>query len=602
MPPDLLVTCQSVSKSYGTQILFSKISLSFYSDERLGLIGPNGSGKTTLLKMLAGLEEAASGKIALKRNTKLLYLPQEDQLDKAQTVEEILLQSLPETAQNWEQDRALRAFIYEIGFPDLKQKVGVLSGGWRKRLAIAGAFLQKPDLLLMDEPTNHLDLEGILWLEKCLSKAPFAFVLVSHDRVFLENATNRIVEINRRYPSGFLKVEGSYGSFLEQREAFISQQAHQEQALSNKVRQELAWLRRGPKARATKAKARIDQAWALQEDLSAVKGRNAANASALLGFDATGRKTKKLVETRKLGIQRAGRWLFKNLDLHLSPGHCLGVLGGNGSGKSTLIHLLNGLLQPDTGTLHFAEGLQMVTFGQEREQLDKSQRLHQALCPTGDQVVYRGRPMHIAAWAKQFLFSAEQLRQPVSRLSGGEQARVLIANLMLKPADILLLDEPTNDLDIPTLEILEESLQDFPGAILLISHDRYFLDRLSDRLLFLEGSGDTAFFSDYAQWFQGQEAKHIKTLPAQKAIPHKKNKLQTQEQKQSYEEKKELSRIGKKIEKAEEQLEARKEALNDPAVASNPERLLDLSAELKAAEEKVEQLYQRWEVLEARSL
>jgi len=210
--------------------------------------------------------------------------------------------------------------------------------------------------------------------------------------------------------------------------------------------------------------------------------------------------------------------------------------------------------------------------------------------------------MHIAAWAKQFLFSAEQLRQPVSRLSGGEQARVLIANLMLKPADILLLDEPTNDLDIPTLEILEESLQDFPGAILLISHDRYFLDRLSDRLLFLEGSGDTAFFSDYAQWFQAQEAKHTKIVPAQKAVPHKKNKLQTQEQKQSYEEKKELSRIGKKIVKAEEQLEARKESLNDPAVASNPERLLALSAELKAAEEKVEQLYQRWEVLEARSL
>jgi len=597
MSSELLLSCQSISKSYGTQTLFSDLSLSFFSDERLGLIGPNGSGKSTLLKMLAGLEEPDSGKIALRGGTRLFYLPQEDRLDPAQSVEEVLEAARPKAAQNWEQERSARDFIQRIAFPDLKQEAGALSGGWRKRLAIAQAFLQKPDLLLMDEPTNHLDLGGILWLEGLLSKAPFAFVLVSHDRVFLENATNRIVELHRRYPCGFLKVSGPYSTFLQQREAFVARQTHQEEVLSNKVRQELAWLRRGPKARATKARARTDQAGALQDNLEAVKRRNAENKTADLSFNATNRKTRKLIETKHLGIQRSGRWLFKDLDLCLGPGQCLGVLGGNGTGKSTLIHLLNGVLPPDLGSIRFADGLQVVTFGQEREQLDRSKRLKAVLCPTGDQVFYRGRSMHIAAWAKRFLFSKEQLNQSVLRLSGGEQARVLIANLMLKPADVLLLDEPTNDLDIPTLEILEESLSDFPGAILLVTHDRFLLDRLSDQILALEDFGRTAFFSDYTQWQQTREAK---AAPAAASKPGRQKKDRPAKALAlRYEEKKELRRIEKKIEKAEAELEQARHALHDPAVASDPERLLALSEALEEAEEKVNRLYQRWEVLEA---
>ncbi|ABA57763.1 ABC transporter, ATPase subunit [Nitrosococcus oceani ATCC 19707] len=594
MPSTLLISSQNISKSYGTHALFSGISLGFFSDERLGLIGPNGSGKSTLLKIFAGIETPDSGEIVQKRDALVVYLPQEDRFNPEESVEEILFSSLSEEHREPEHYQRIRETIRRVAFPDRAQKAGTLSGGWRKRLAISRALLQEPDLLLMDEPTNHLDMEGILWLEELLKKASFAFVLVSHDRYFLENATNRIVELNPQYSEGFLKVEGNYSSFLQKREELVQQQTQQEMVLSNKVQRELAWLRRGPKARTSKARYRLDSAQQMQDELSAVKTRNAQGQTARIDFEATERKTKKLLEARDIGISRGGKKLFSHLSLQLSPGKCVGVLGQNGSGKSTLIQLLTGDLIPDSGTVQWAEGVQIVTFDQKREQLNFSQTLREALCPLGDQVIFQGTALHVVSWAKRFLFPSEKLKLPISQLSGGEQARVLLANLMLKPADILLLDEPTNDLDIPTLEVLEESLRDFPGAIVLITHDRFLLDRLSDTLLYLDGKGKAEFFADYHQWFEARKLR-----PSNKVYPdYTPPSKQEAAQGLSYEERKELSRIEKKILKAEKSLETFQERLHDPEIMSDSERLTTLYAQLQESKNKVDRLYQRWEELE----
>ena len=591
--PELLVSLQSLGKSYGAQSLFQDITLSFNAGEKLGLIGPNGSGKSTLLKIVAGTEVPDSGQVSIAGRTHLVYLPQEDRFPDGATVESVLLDALPGHQKDAGLD-GIRDLLRAMAFADLKQPVETLSGGWRKRLAVTAALIREPDLLLLDEPTNHLDLEGILWLEDLLKQARFAFVLVSHDRYFLENATDRIVELNRRYPDGYLRVEGNYSEFLRRRLAVLEQQGREEEVLANKFRRELEWLRRGPKARTTKAKGRIDDAYELKDQLAETRGRNAQGRSAEIEFDASGRKTRKLVELKGVGLERGGRPLFTGLDLTLGPGNCLGVLGRNGSGKSSLMQLLRGALKPTAGSITWADDLKIVNFDQKREQLDRSLSLKDALSPTGDSVMFQGKPLHVSAWARRFLFPTDKLGLPVSRLSGGEQARVLIARLMLQPADLLLLDEPTNDLDIATLEVLEESLGEFPGAIVLITHDRFLMDSLSDRLLYLDGAGKTTFFADYAQWLPTRERQRTAAAPAAKpaAVRSLAGGL-------SREQRKELDGIGKKIEKAEAEVASLHAEMSDPAVATDAVKLKQLYAAAGVAEEKVAALYARWQELES---
>ena len=348
------------------------------------------------------------------------------------------------------------------GFDDFEQEAASLSGGWRKRLAIAEALVQQPDILLLDEPTNHLDLAGIAWLEKLLQDEPFASVIVSHDRYFLENVTNEMVELSRVYPDGFLRTSGSYTTFLEKKEEFLHAQGKRQEALENLVKNEIAWLRRGAKARTRKSKARIGKAHQLMGELADLNTRT-RTASTGIDFSATERQTKRLIELQDVAYNYAERPLFSKLDFAITAGMRVGLVGPNGSGKSTLLRLLQGELVPTGGTVRRADSLQVVYFDQNRE-LDSSNTLRRALAPESDSVVYQDRVIHVASWAARFLFSGEQLNQPVANLSGGERARVLIARLMLQPADVLLLDEPTNDLDIPTLEILEESLLEYRGC------------------------------------------------------------------------------------------------------------------------------------------
>ena len=593
MASDLLVSLQSLAKSYGAQRLFSGITLGVYAGEKMGLIGPNGSGKSTLLKIMADAETPDSGQVARTGSAHLVYLPQEDIFPTGATVEEVLLEALP-AHQRDNGLNAVRDLLREMEFSDIGQKVETLSGGWKKRLAITCALIREPDLLLMDEPTNHLDLEGILWLEELLKQARFAFILVSHDRYFLENVTNRIVELNRRYPDGYLRVEGNYSEFLQRRLGVFEQQDQQEQVLANKFRRELEWLRRGPKARTTKAKGRIDAAYDLKDELLETRDRNALGARAGIEFEASDRKTRRLVELKQVAVERGGRSLFSGLDLTLGPGSCLGVLGKNGVGKSSLMQLLRGALEPSAGSITWADDLKIVSFDQKREQLDRSLSLKDALSPTGDTVSFQGKPLHVSAWARRFLFPTEKLGLPVSRLSGGEQARVLIARLMLQPADLLLLDEPTNDLDIATLEVLEESLEEFPGALVLITHDRFLMDRLADRLLYLDGRGRATFFADYSQWL----GTYRTTAPVTSAAPKPMKKPAPA---LSYEEKKELDRIDKKVEKAEAEVAAIQQRLHDPAIMCDAVKLKELYAELQAAEARVAVIYARWQELESRA-
>jgi ATP-binding cassette subfamily F protein uup len=606
----LLLSGQSLSKSFTSSPLFDDISLDVLEDERLALIGPNGSGKSTLLRILAGTLAPDHGKCTRRRGVRVGYLPQEDQFADGVTVEQVLHDALAAHAsEDYEQKTQVGIVLGKFGFEDPGAPAETLSGGWRKRLALARELVQQPDLLLLDEPTNHLDLEGILWLEKVLSSAPFAFVLVSHDRYLLENATNRVVELSRAYPQGYFRVAGNYSEFLVKREEYLAAQARQQEAMANLVRREIEWLRRGPKARTTKSQSRIDRAGQMIAELQGLGQRNAASRTVDIDFTDTGRTANKLLVAENLQFSYAGRRLFSQVGFTLAPGDRLGLLGPNGSGKTTLMRLLAGELAPEQGSIRQARRLSVVWFDQSRQQLDRTQTLRQALCRQGDTVIFRDSAVHVTAWAKRFLFRVDQLDTQVGKLSGGEQARILIANLMLQPADLLLLDEPTNDLDIPSLEVLEEGLAQFPGAIVLITHDRYLLDRLSTIILGLDGRGRAHLYSDYSQWLADQReqaanaasslaesasgaAARDKAKKASSAAAPKPGKL-------SYRDQKELDGIQERIAAAEQRVTELEQAVAAIAIGGDYKLLAEKTSELTAATTAVEDLFRRWEELEA---
>ena len=600
----LLLRCESLSKSFGVRTLFKDISISFDDSERAGLIGPNGSGKTTLLRILAGIETFDAGSITTRRNLRLGYLPQEDRFDPELTVEQVVLHALTDQIGD-EHDKLTRAQIQlgKMGFDRTDQPVGSLSGGWRKRLALGRELVRQPDLLLLDEPTNHLDLEGILWLESLLSNASFSFLLVSHDRYFLENVTNRVVELNRTYADGYLSVNGTYSSFLEHREKYLEAQSAEQRALASRVRREAEWLKRGAKARTTKAKGRIEQAGQMMADLAELKVRNAQAGSVQIDFAATERRTRKLLTAKDVSKSLGGRVLFRHLNLVLSPGMKLGLLGPNGSGKSTLIRIIAGEIEPDAGEVWRADGLKIVRFDQGRRQLDQSESLRKSLSPMGDSLVYRGAPMHVSGWARRFLFRTEQLDMPVGELSGGEQSRVLIARLMLQPADLLILDEPTNDLDIPSLEVLEESLLDFPGALVLVTHDRFLLDRVSTELLALDGEGGAHSYASLFQWEAAKQEKDAQRLAAAKPLanPREPKPIAAPGPKRlSWAEQRELEKMEETILAAEEELHTQQQRMEDPAVIADHISMREACEKLAEAQERVQRLYERWQELEAR--
>ncbi len=593
----LLLNIQSVSKKFGANPLFESISFTVSDGDRIGLIGPNGAGKSTLLGILAGRISAGNGEVVVRKGVRVSYVAQDSNFDAGLTVRAVLEAAL-DPADESEHLARISETLGRTGFENPEADASSLSGGWRKRLAIAEALITQPDVLLLDEPTNHLDLEGILWLEALLRNARFASIIVSHDRYFLENVATQMIELNRAYAAGLFRAEGNYSQFLELKDAFLHAQSKHQEALENRVRTELEWLRRGPKARATKSKARIDRAHELIGELSDLSSRSRTGSTGI-DFAASDRRSKRLIDARGITYSIPGRTLFRDLSFTVTPHQRIGLVGPNGSGKTTLLRLLLGELPPESGEVEHALNLRAVYFDQNRTHLNLDVTLRRALAPDGDSVIYRDRIIHVASWAERFLFRKEQLEQPVSRLSGGERARVLIANLMLQPADVLLLDEPTNDLDIETLEILEENLLEFTGALILVTHDRYLLDRVSTVVIGLDGQGGAEQFADYSQWEAWQNDRRAASRAASRPAASSAQPARPKK-KLTYVEAKELESIETRIEQAEHVLESKHALLEDTAVTSDPQRLRAVYGEQQAAQEVVDDLYARWGELEAK--
>jgi len=590
-----LLSCTDLHKSVAGRALFDGLSLTLVKGDRVGMIGPNGSGKTTLLEILAGREKADSGSSALRKTERLAYVPQDSAFEASHTVSSVLMAALDGLTLDEEEKRVnVQITLGKAGFEDPDASAAELSGGWKKRLAIAAALATEPDILLLDEPTNHLDFDGILWLERAVLTTN-ASLVVTHDRYFLENVCNRIIEINPAYSQGAFGVKGNYSKFLERRQVFLDAESKQREALENKVGREVEWLRRGPKARTGKSRSRIDAAGRLIDELDAANARD-VKGSTRINFTASERKTKRLIDAKGLAKAYGDNQLFENVSLVLSPGVRVGLVGANGSGKTTLLKILQGQVAPDAGTIKRADALRMVNFSQDRAaEINPNVTLRRTLCPDGDSVVFQGQPVHVVGWAKRFLFRPDQLEMPMSRLSGGEKARVLIARLMLQSADVLFLDEPTNDLDIPTLEVLEQNLMEFPGAVVLVSHDRYLLDRVATVVIGLGNESETGVFADYSQWQAARVEPTSEKAPTKKAQSRPTASVQ---KKLSYLEQREFDGMESEILASEQTLEKCQGEVE--ASATDAARLQDVCEKQEMAQARVDELYARWAELEAK--
>lgn len=626
-----LVSLNQIQITMGSKLLFEDLSLGVFDGEKVGLIGPNGAGKSTLLKIIAGIEKADSGDVNVRKSLNISYLPQKTEFDETKNVTEHIVHHLKNRYKMDEMEAEVQAAINLSisGFENTEQKISELSGGWRKRLAIATCMAEDPDLFILDEPTNHMDWDGIIWLEEWLKDFNKAFILVSHDRVFLNALTNRTIEINPLYSSGYLSFNAPYYDFLFKKEEYVQAQMTLQKTLTNKAKREIEWLRAGVKARTTKSSARMKDAYQLIDQLSEVKSRNfAGQKSTRLEIDSTQRKTKKLIEIKKLNVGYEDKVLVRDLDLVLGPKFCLGIIGQNGSGKTSFLKTLQDPSKAMSGTINTAEQLRIVYFDQKRETLPKDKNLMQYLGDGGDQVVFKDKSMHVASYASRFLFSSEKMNLRIEQLSGGEQARLLIAKLFLNPADVLILDEPTNDLDIDTIEVIENTLNEFEGLVLLVSHDRKFMEELCSSYLVLEGDGNWATYAHLDQWLkvkfsngpdesltssnksnversegsssnrlsQGQRSSEIisSTKDSVNASADK-NKA-----KLSYKDKKALETIDADIERAELSLVNANKELESFTNFENKEALNLKIAAVTKAQAEVDRLFAIWEDLESK--
>jgi len=590
----IILSANQLSKTFGAKPLFKDISISISKGDALGIIGPNGTGKSTLLKILAGLEDKDAGIISYTKLTRIEYLPQITNHDPNTSVWDIVKNKAKTINEDEEIDLRVSRSLSLLNFTDYNIKVASLSGGWKKRLDIASSIVNNPTLILFDEPTNHLDIEGLLCFENLLKKASFSWAIVSHDRYFLEKTVNRVIELNHMYPKGYFDVKGSYGSFLNKKAEFLENIKKVEESLASKVRREIDWLHHGAKARTSKAKYRVEEANNLIDEITNIKNKMKVSKTKI-SFSSSNRKTKQLLKIQNLNKSYNENYILKNFSFTITAGLNIGILGPNGIGKSTLLKLIKNEIEPDSGTINYAENIKIVYFSQHREALNPAWTLKMALSENSDSVLFNDQEINIVSWARRFQFQAEQLEFPVSKLSGGEQARLMIARLMLEKADILLLDEPTNDLDIPTLTALEESLEDFNGTVLLVTHDRYMLNKTCDLFLGFSSSGEIELFSDYSQWektyFDNKNKSFINKIKKLSQSSLKKTSL-------SYKEKQDLKKIEDEILQNENLILEIETKLIDPKNSSDFITLEKLSIELKNTQDKVEALYAYWNNLE----
>jgi ABC transport system ATP-binding/permease protein len=603
----ILLTATELGHGFGARNLFEDVSFTLSAGDRVGLIGPNGAGKSTLLRILSGQLSPDSGRVSRRNGLRVAYLAQVPEFQPGATVCDTILEGIPARDRgDWQAMARVEEMVsrLQLSGPAIGTDtlVDQLSGGGKRRVALARELVGEPDVLLLDEPTNHLDVEGILFLERLLAESPFATLTITHDRAFLQKVANRILELDRRNEGGLMDIAGDYATFVTRKADAMAGQEAREETMRNKLRRETEWLRRGPAARTTKQEARIKRAGELLEDVNELKARNEVR-SVTLGFESEGRRPRRIIEAK--GIRKAfgERVLFQNLDIFIGPGTRIGLLGPNGCGKSTLLQILCGQLKPDRGEVLQADGLQLAFFDQNRDTLDLNKTLMDTVCPDGDFVDYRGARMHRRGYLERFLFRPEQMDVRVGKLSGGEQSRLVMACLMLKPAHVLVLDEPTNDLDMQTLELLEEALVGFDGAVLLVSHDRFFLDQVTTGLLAFhthpEELGQTTAFVGIAQWQEWHRGQMAGKPKGQTNKDGGAKKIDARPRKLSFKDQREYDGMEERILQSEAQKAAFEAELAKPEVASNSTRLCEVQLQLAKADEAVSALYARWAELEA---
>jgi ATP-binding cassette subfamily F protein uup len=598
-----LISVHQITKSFASKNLFRKISFSIDSDQRIGLVGPNGAGKSTLFKILIKQIQADDGKISFSNSLRLGYLSQKPEFGPDEIIYDCLMSQVEDPY-----DGLNISYAYELItklsldiHPEKEfAKVSELSGGWQKRVALARELMKKPNLLLLDEPTNHLDIQSILWLEEFINaQNDISFMIITHDRAFLQNTCNMIYDLDPRNPDGLIKSNGSYVQFLETKSMLMDSQKRLEDKKRNTMLIEKDWLARGPQARLTKQKARINRAHDLIDQVDNLENKNHVK-KVDFDFGVNQNSPKKLVELKNLSKRYTddSPLLFSKLDAMIRPGSRVGLLGKNGCGKSTLIQIILGNEEPSSGVAFLNPDIQVCYFEQGKETLNSTDTVLKVICPEGDYVHLHGLPVYARSYLSRFYFTNQQMDMPVHQLSGGEQSRLLIAKLMLNPAHVLILDEPTNDLDVETLDVLSDCLTDFAGAIILVSHDRFFLDQNSNEIWAFTETGDREIikFADYNQWLDWYEANGKNA--SNKMEEPKKTDNKKSNKKLSFKEVHEFQNMEAVILDKETALKQKQHELVQPEVASNFKKLNDLSSEISKLEAEVQKLYARWQELE----
>jgi ATP-binding cassette subfamily F protein uup len=622
-----------LSKAYGETRLLDGVDLSIHEGERIGLVGNNGSGKSTLARILVGEEPPDEGRVSRRREASIRYLPQEPSLPTGRRAREIVLEGLGawaaaharheqlsrliaaqepgweaysepqavaaqevERLGGWENSLRADVLIQQLGLHDIERSVDEMSGGERRRVALARVLVEEPALAILDEPTNHLDADTIEWLETYLREQyRGALVLITHDRYVLDRVVTRTLEVDQGHVYSY---EGGWHAYLEAKAERLAHASRAEANRQNLLRTELEWLRRSPKARTTKSKSRVDRVEALR-DLVGPKGEQVTQFAA-----QTQRLGNTVLEAQALGVAIGTLELVESLDLILSRGDRLGIVGPNGAGKTTLLRVLLGEIEPASGRVVVGANTKFAYFDQGRTGLSEDESVQQNVAPDRPQVTFQGRSIDIRSYLKRFLFAPHRTRDKVSSLSGGERARVALAKLLLVPANVLVLDEPTNDLDVSTLSALEEMLVESNSTALIVSHDRYFLDRVANRILAFEGGGRVvAYAGNYSDYREQRSAAQ----PDGKKGPEKgakgpKPPSTRKAQKLSYKEKQELESIVGEIERTEREAAEVEALLNDPALyADRAEEVPAIVARQGALRAQVDRLMARWMELESKS-
>lgn len=617
-----MISVEHVTKTYGEKELFNDISFTIAEKERVGLIGINGTGKSSLLKVIAGVDLPDSGEIICPRDYTISYSAQQPELNPELTVldqvfagdapvlglqreyelallelnyspedsavQERLfkLQKKMDALNAWEVNTNAKTILTKLGIEDFSKKMGELSGGQKKRVALAQALIQSPDLLILDEPTNHLDFESVKWLEDYLGRYRGALLLVTHDRYFLDRVTNRMFELDG---GNLYSYKGNYAAFLEAKAIREENEAATAEKQKNLFRRELEWIRRGAKARTTKQKARIQRFEALDNQLASIK------SSEKLDMSLNGSRLGKQVFELKSASKRYGsQVILDKFDLLVKSGDRIGIIGRNGTGKSTLLNILAGKIPLDSGERSIGQTVKIAYYTQESEDMDENKRMIEYLKETAQVVeTSDGKTISAAQMLERFLFPPYTHGTPIRKLSGGEKRRLYLLKILMAEPNVLLLDEPTNNLDTQTLTVLEDYLEDFPGVVITVSHDRYFLDKVAEQLLILKGEGKTdSFFGNYSEFLEKESAKPVQENAA---APIKSKETKPKKKKMTYMEKKEWEEIDGKIEKVESRLQAISSEMAD--IGSDFEKGQSLMEEEAKLNEELEHLIERWSYL-----